>query len=157
MKYVHTNIISSDWRSLAQFYIKVFDCQFVPPERNQSGEWLDTCTGVTNAHIKGVHLRLPGYGANGPTLEIYSYEEMEEKLSPLANRKGFGHIAFEVEEVATILQKVIQHGGSKQGEIDGKFVKGVGYITVIYAKDPEGNLIELQNWNRNYEENSSES
>ena len=112
----------------------------------------DSCTGVPNAHIKGVHLRLPGYGADGPTLEIYSYGQMEEKPTPLANRKGFGHIAFEVEDVPTILQKVIQHGGSKQGEIDGKFVKGVGYITVIYAKDPEGNLLELQNWNRNYEE-----
>jgi len=154
MKYVHTNIISKDWRQLAQFYIKVFDCQLVPPERNQSGKWLDTCTGVTHAHITGVHLRLPGYGENGPTLEIYSYDKMEEKPSPLANRKGFGHIAFEVENVAAILQKVLQYGGSKQGAISGKFVKGVGYITVIYAKDPEGNLLELQNWNYNYKENT---
>ena len=101
-----------------------------------------------------MHLRLPGHGENGPTLEIYSYEDMEEKPLPLANRKGFGHIAFEVEEVETILQKVIEYGGSKQGEVSGKFVPDVGYITVIYAKDPEGNLIELQNWDYSYEENS---
>ena len=154
MKYVHTNIISEDWRALAHFYTEVFDCQLVPPERNQSGKWLDTCTGVVNAQIKGVHLRLPGYGEEGPTLEIYSYSEMKEKLLPLANRKGYGHIAFEVADVASTLQQVLKYGGKSVGEISGKSVKGVGYITVVYAQDPEGNILELQNWNRNYEENS---
>jgi len=32
------------------------------------------------------------------------------------------------------------------GEISGKEVEGVGYITFVYAKDPEGNIIELQHW-----------
>ena len=154
MRYVHTNIISSDWNTLATFYITVFNCKPVPPVRNQSGSWLDTCTGVRNAHIRGVHLRLPGHGENGPTLEIYSYSAMEDKLESLANRKGFGHIAFEVVDVAATLTEVIEHGGSALGEISGKKVEGVGYITVVYAKDPEGNILELQNWNRNYEENS---
>jgi predicted enzyme related to lactoylglutathione lyase len=147
MKYVHTNIISENWQTLAQFYIKVFDCQLVPPIRNQSGQWLDKITGIPQAHIRGAHLRLPGYGAAGPTLEIYSYNNMEEKPLTLPHRKGFGHIAFEVEDVAAILEKVLEHGGSKQGEISGQQVAGVGYITVIYVKDPEGNIIELQNWN----------
>ena len=97
MKYVHTNIISNDWQSLADFYIKVFECKPVPPARNQSGKWLDTCLGLKNAQLKGIHLRLPGCGETGPTLEIYSYEEMEERPTSIPNRKGFGHIAFEVE------------------------------------------------------------
>jgi len=76
---------------------------------------------------------------------------MEENLPSVPHRKGFGHIAFEVEDVAKVLEEVLLHGGSKQGEISGKFIEGVGYITLIYAKDPEGNIIELQNWNRDYE------
>lgn len=71
IKYVHTNIISKDWKKLADFYIKVFDCKPVPPERNQKGSWLDKGTGVKDAHIKGMHLQLPGYGKNSPTLEIF--------------------------------------------------------------------------------------
>ena len=74
MKYVHTNIISKDWRKLADFYTTVFECVIVPPERNQSGDWLSKGTGVPNAHLRGAHLRLPGYGENGPTLEIYQYD-----------------------------------------------------------------------------------
>ena len=148
MKYVHTNIIAENWEALAEFYIKVFDCHPVPPVRDQEGDWLDKGLGLSKAHLQGIHLRLPGYGDNGPTLEIYSYGKMEEKLPPTPNRKGYGHLAFEVDDVAAVLQQLLHHGGSKQGEISGKKVEGVGYITFIYAKDPEGNIIEIQNWDR---------
>ena len=148
MKYVHTNIISENWQKLADFYINVFDCQPVPPIRDQKGDWLDRGLGLSNAHLQGIHLRLPGWGKNGPTLEIYSYHKMEEKLPTTPNRKGYGHLAFEVANVTDVLQKLLANGGSKQGEISGKDVIGVGYITYIYAKDPEGNIIEIQNWDR---------
>ncbi|MEM1124802.1 MAG: VOC family protein [Bacteroidota bacterium] len=148
MKYVHTNIISDNWQQLADFYTRVFDCQPVPPIRNQRGEWLDKGLGLKDAHLQGVHLRLPGWGDDGPTLEIYSYDSMEENLPTTPNRKGYGHLAFEVNDVAEVLGKVLKNGGSKQGEISGKKVEGVGYITYVYAKDPEGNIIEIQNWDR---------
>ena len=147
-KYVHTNIISANWTQLAQFYIDVFGCQPVPPVRNQSGEWLSRGTGVQGAALQGLHLRLPGCGEEGPTLEIYQYAEMEEKPEPAANRKGFGHIAFEVEHVKSVLEKVIACGGRTIGEVVTKEVEGVGIITFTYAADPEDNLIELQCWER---------
>ena len=71
VKYAHTNIITKDWKKLADFYELVFSCTPVPPERDQKGSWLDKGTGVLNAHLQGMHLRLPGYDDNGPTLEIY--------------------------------------------------------------------------------------
>ena len=69
MKYTHTNLVARDWRRLADFYIKVFGCTPVPPERDLSGDWLDKATSLQDAHIRGVHLRLPGHGDAGPTLE----------------------------------------------------------------------------------------
>ena len=148
MKYVHTNIISENWQQLASFYTEVFQCQPVPPLRNQRGKWLDKGLGLSDAHLRGVHLRLPGWGDEGPTLEIYSYNRMAENLPTVPNRKGYGHLAFEVENVATVLEKLLKHGGSKCGEISGKEVPGVGYITFVYAKDPEGNIIEIQHWDK---------
>lgn len=41
---------------------------------------------------------------------------------------------------------MIINGGSKFGEIVERAIPGVGKITFTYARDPEGNLIELQNW-----------
>lgn len=145
--YGHTNIICEDWKKLTDFYIQVFDCVPVPPERNQYGEWLDKGTGVKNAHLRGMHLRLPGHGENGPTLEIYSYEEMLDKpLPPAANRKGLGHLAFSVDDLKATLEKIISLGGSKLGEIVEKEVEGVGTIEFTYITDPEGNIVELQKW-----------
>lgn len=146
-KYAHTNIISKDWKKLADFYIKVFDCKPVPPKRDLSGKWLEKGTGVKNAALKGMHLRLPGHGECGPTLEIYTYKEMLDKVEPpKANRKGYGHLAFEVDNVEALLEKVILHGGGKLGEIIENEVEGVGILTFTYATDPEGNIIEIQSW-----------
>lgn len=148
MRYAHTNIISKDWQALADFYQKVFACEPVPPARDQDKDWLAQGTGVPNAHLKGMHLRLPGHGDNGPTLEIYSYTTMEHKPSPLANRLGIGHLAFEVDSVAEVLEQVLAAGGNKLGEIIEAQVEGVGKLTMIYATDPEDNILEIQNWSK---------
>ncbi len=146
IRYTHTNIICQDWRRVAAFYQDIFGCISVPPQRDQKGEWLDQGTGLMNAHLQGVHLRLPGHGDNGPTLEIYSYAEMQDKPASVANRKGFGHIAFLVDDVAAILEAVLKAGGSKIGELSQTLVPGVGQLTFIYMADPEGNILEIQNW-----------
>ena len=143
--YKHTNIIAQDWEKLAVFYEKVFGCVRVPPERDLSGSWLEAGTGVTDAKLSGVQLRLPGYGEAGPTLEIFQYADTEQKLPPSANREGWGHIAFEVDDVAAAMEEVLYHGGQKVGDIASFSAQGVGTVTFVYIADPEGNIIELQN------------
>jgi len=146
MRFAHTNIVSLDWKKLSDFYIKTFDCKIAPPIRNQSGKWLDKGTGLKNAKLEGAHLLLPGYGENGPTLEIYQYNTIENQECIPPNKRGFGHIAFEVDNVAVVLENLVTNGGEKLGEITKRKVGAVGEITFVYARDPEGNLIELQRW-----------
>lgn len=148
MRYVHTNLIAHDWRKLARFYIEVFDCLPVAPERDQAGEWLDSAIGVTDAHLEGQHLLLPGHGPSGPTLEIYTHRETTNQSESVANRAGFGHIAFEVGDVHGTLKAVTDHGGRRLGEVSHSYVPGVGDLTVVYARDPESNIVELQAWSR---------
>src|SRR5689334_15749365 len=97
-KFVHVNLIARDWKSLARFYETVFGCVIVPPERDFQGKDLDCGTGLSNAHLRGAHFRLPGESSTGPTLEIFSYDELQPRPPATANRPGFGHIGFEVEE-----------------------------------------------------------
>ena len=146
MRFAHTNIVSTNWKTLVDFYVKIFNCRIVPPIRNQSGEWLDKGTGLKNANLEGAHLLLPGHGQNGPTLEIYQYENIENQKFISPNKRGFGHIAFEVESVEIILEKLLINGGKVNGEVTKRKVEGVGEITFVYVRDPEGNLIELQSW-----------
>ncbi len=148
MKYVHTNIITDDWKRLAQFYIQAFSCKMTLPQRDLSGEWLSRATGVHKAHIKGAHLRLPGWGNQGPTLEIFQYTQNEHQPQPLSNRKGLGHLAFEVEDVEATLEKALAFGGERYGEVAVHTIESLGTLTVVYLRDPDGNIIELQNWGK---------
>ncbi|MBI5584713.1 MAG: VOC family protein [Deltaproteobacteria bacterium] len=145
-KFKHTHIVAADWRRLARFYEEVFGCVSVPPERILSGEWLSKGTGVANAQFSGMHLRLPGYGEEGPTLEIYQYSENLPRSPTVANREGIRHLAFEVDAVEQTLARILRHGGRKVGEIVTAEVEGTGLLTFVYGADPEGNIIELQAW-----------
>lgn len=146
IRYAHTNIIAKDWKRLVDFYVKVFACVPVPPKRAQSGEWLDQGTGVNAAHLEGMHLRLPGHGPQGPTLEIYSYHPTLDAPATVPNLRGIGHLAFEVENIKTVLVEALENGATKHGELSSHLVEGVGTIDFIYIADPEGNIIELQHW-----------
>lgn len=149
IKYVHTNIIAKNWRSLCDFYITVFDCKPLLPERNLSGEWLDNLTKIKNCKIKGMHLALPGY-IEGPTLEIFSYESQNaDTPARCLNSIGLAHTAFHVDDVSGTLDKLINNGGKIHGELVSNHYGELGVLTVAYASDPEGNFIEIQNWNKN--------
>ena len=145
-KYVHTNLIARDWKRLVRFYCEVFGCESKRPERDMSGAWLDSVTSLRNAHLTGLHLRLPRYDDDAPTLEIFSYDQMIECGLPQPNQCGFGHIAFGVEDVDHALLAVTAAGGSAVGNIATTKVDGVGTLRVVYARDPEGNIVELQKW-----------
>jgi len=158
IRYVHTNIIAKDWRKLCDFYIQVFDCKPLQPERDLSGPWVEELTGIKQVRIRGMHLQLPGYGDGGPTLEIFAYQP--ERLcqdQPAINRQGLGHLAFHVDDVDTVLAAVIAHGGKQLGDVIKQRYESLGLLTAVYAADPEDNFIEIQNWNDGSEEASTGS
>jgi predicted enzyme related to lactoylglutathione lyase len=145
-KYVHTNLIAEDWQALSKFYQQLFGCTPVPPERDYQGEKLEAGSGIPSVHLRGIHLRLPGYGDNGPTLEIYNYNILESRSKTATNRPGFGHIAFSVEDVMSAQKEVLQAGGHAVGEIVTLQIATGPKVTWCYVTDPEGNIIELQSW-----------
>ncbi len=145
-RYVHTNLIARDWRVLASFYQSLFGCLPIPPERAYSGAELEAGTGVSGATLRGVHLRLPGHGTNGPTLEIYSYSLPAEGPLPAVNRPGLAHLAFEVASVPDARRAVLGAGGKPVGEIVTLTTSAGSRVTWCYVTDPEGNIIELQSW-----------
>jgi len=147
-KFLHLNIISQNWELLAQFYQDALQCVPISPRREWSGDWYSRATGVKNASVQGIHLRLPGYGEDGPTLEIFQYNQMEEKRPTAANRSGFAHIAFLVDDVVKVRHAILQHGGRDVGKLTHTGISGEGKLTFIYMADPEGNIIEILHWGK---------
>ncbi|THB64252.1 MAG: VOC family protein [Desulfovibrio sp.] len=146
MRYVHTNIVAKDWQRLARFYQDVLGCDPVGEERDLSGDWLDAGTGLKNAHIRGQHLRLPGCGESGPTLEIFSYSRMPERPDIGPNTPGITHLAFSVDNVAEVAAAFLAHGGAALGELITKQYPDGRTLVFQYLADPEGNIVELQAW-----------
>jgi predicted enzyme related to lactoylglutathione lyase len=139
--YKHTNLTCRDWRSLVRFYCDVFGCVPKPPQRDLSGEWLDRLTSIPGARLQGLHLLLPGVGTDGPTLEIFQYDQMIAGNLPVVNQPGYGHLAFHVDDVEQAASEVVAHGGSMAGEIVKTVISGVGVLGVAYRRDPEGNSV----------------
>ncbi len=107
---------------------------------------MDAGTGIPGAHLRGAHLRLPGWGDNGPTLEIFTYNITAPGEPSAVNRLGFGHIAFSVEDVQSARATVLEAGGRAVGEVVTVQIVTGARVTWCYVTDPEGNIIELQSW-----------
>jgi predicted enzyme related to lactoylglutathione lyase len=145
-RYSHTNIVARDWRALARFYETHFGCTPVPPERNYRGAAIEAGTGVRGTTLEGVHLRLPGWGDQGPTLEIYSYSVECDGPTPAVNRPGLAHLAFVVDSVEEAQREILAAGGRAVGETVTVTTAIGTRVTFCYVTDPEGNIIELQSW-----------
>ena len=137
---------------LAQFYIDVFGCRLLGPQRDHHGQWIEKLTKVPEARVRGAHLRLPGFddrpAGQAPTLEIFEYSRVadDDADAPRINQLGLAHLAFEVDDVAEAKQAALDAGGQDYGDLVTVEVPDAGTITLIYMTDPEGNIFELQRW-----------
>ncbi|MDH3856841.1 MAG: VOC family protein [Gammaproteobacteria bacterium] len=140
MKFTHVSIVARDTNKLADFYKEVFRCEDLFPRDHMSGEALSRGNGVPNAEIFGAWLSLPG--VDGPFLEIFQYKNFED-CQPLAvNRRGIGHISFDVEDLKVTYDAVIAAGGSAESEIT-RFESDSPF-DYVYMRDPEGNILDLK-------------
>ena len=87
---------------------------------------------------------LPGHGADGPTLEIFSYDEMEQQAPMMANHQGFTHIAFEIDDFDETYARALDRGAMELGRPTERQIPDVGVLKFVYLRDPEGNIVEIQ-------------
>lgn len=146
IRYAHTNLIARDWRAIMDFYIEVFDCEPVSSERDHHGAQVDAVTGMEGVRVRGRHLRLPGHGVTGPTLEVFQYEPALEAGEKRLDLPGFAHLAFEVPDVNAWREKILARGGRDVGKVVTLDIAGAGKLALVYVTDPEGNILELQQW-----------
>ncbi|WP_228442097.1 VOC family protein [Chryseobacterium nematophagum] len=79
-------------------------------------------------------------------MEIYQYSEVIDSEKPVSNKQGFGHIAFQVDNITELLELALKNGATEIGQLSEHHVENVGLLKFIYIADPDGNIIELQNW-----------
>ncbi|WP_265517927.1 VOC family protein [Nitratireductor luteus] len=141
MKFSHVSMVARDADGLAEFYKRIFGCEDRRPRKTMSGEKASRGNGLPNAEIYSAWLTLPG--VDGPFLEILEYNNTHDRPTPLVNEPGYGHISFEVENIQTTFAAVVRAGGKPLGEITD-FGTADTPSLVVYMRDPEGNVVELE-------------
>ena len=142
-RYAHTNMIVNDLSKMVAFYRDVFGFTDAEPERSQSAPALEKLTGIPGAAIRVQHLRYPGdTGNQGPTLEVICYNQQLPHDTPAANRPGFRHLCFNVDDVDAAFAAVIAAGGGSLGDVVHT-ENPRAFNHIVYATDPEGNILEL--------------
>lgn len=134
----HVAIVVTDLQKMKNFYEGVFGFVKVS-EEIEEGEFIETVVGLSCVRLHWVKLRM----SNGLLLELLKYEspESEIRLKPQqSNTLGYSHIAFTVEGVENFLLK-LKNNGCKI--INSSIENKARTVRVCYAKDPEGNIIEL--------------
>ena len=142
----HVNIVVKDINAMVAFYTETLGMK-VTKQATIRGEWIGQVVGLDEVEADVVYLDLP----NGPRIELIQYL-MPEGMQPAgldqANTVGLRHIAFRVsklkETVEALRQKNVTFIGPIQQVPDSQVTyKGNVHKSLIYFRDPEGNILEL--------------
>ena len=141
VRIAHVSLTAQNAEQLAAFYRLVFGFEDHRPPQRMAGETVSRGNGLPDIGVQSFWLHLP----ESPQcfLEILQYDVAQERPVPAVNATGLGHIALVVADIRGTYSAILQHGGAKQGEITD-LGSSDRPILVVYARDPEGNILELE-------------
>lgn len=137
MKIDHINIVVTDLKKAVDFFF-LLGFQ-IKNQGKLQGKWIDEVVNLKNVQAEYVALSLPGKETN---LELLCFVQPQGTIDPdlgKANQIGLRHLAIEVEDIETVVQKLK--------------IKGIKFFSPIqkygdskklcYFKGPEGVILEL--------------
>jgi catechol 2,3-dioxygenase-like lactoylglutathione lyase family enzyme len=105
----------------------------------REGDWLGAVVGVPGARCRIAHLR--GHGTH---LEFIQYlAPAADDVTGPPHRPGTAHVAFVVEGIEALAQRMLEAGASEQGRITRCTSGAAAGCLAVYLKDPNGIIVEL--------------
>lgn len=141
MKLTHFSITAKNVDRLAAFYVAVFDCTPRRAPVTLTGAHIAAGCGLPQATIRSIWLNFPG--VEHPFLELHQYRQTLERGLPQVNEPGYGHLCFQTPDIQDAVRRTLRFGGALQGEITDIGAPDHPCLAV-YLRDPEGNLLELE-------------
>jgi catechol 2,3-dioxygenase-like lactoylglutathione lyase family enzyme len=136
----HTGITVSNLERSLEFWQNVLGFEF-SHRAHQTGEMASDITGVAGAEIKLAVVKAPG----GHKIELLEY------LAPADRKKvdvrpcdvGSVHVAFTVDKLDAILEKLAASGWKAAGKPQTLKTGPNAGKRVVYVRDPDGTTIEF--------------
>ena len=133
----HTGVVVRDLEKSTEFYCAL---GFIEDNKAiEEGDFIDTVVGLQNVKLEWVKLKAP----DGYLLELLQYDshpEQKEIAKQRSNQLGCSHLAFSVDNIDTICEKIKRIGGSM---VNLPALTKDKKVKVAYCHDNEGNLIEI--------------
>ena len=135
--FVHIGLVVEDLDETVRFLTLLgFDCS---TPAVHGGAWIDRIIGLENAEVEVVMVR----GADGDDVfEVVRFRSPAagtQEPAPAANRPGLRHVAFTVDDLHGVVDRVRDAGWETVGEI----VDYEGVFLLCYVRGPEGLIVEL--------------
>ena len=133
----HTGFVVRDLEKSAEFYCAL---GFVEDNRAiEEGDFIDTVVGFQNTKLEWVKLKAPdGYLLE--LLQYYSHPKNQAISKQESNQLGYSHIAFTVDNIDAVCEKIKKIGGSI---VNSPALTNDKKVRVVYCHDNEGNLMEI--------------
>jgi catechol 2,3-dioxygenase-like lactoylglutathione lyase family enzyme len=104
-----------------------------------SGEWIDRIIGLENATVELVMARGPEGSDVFEIVRFHSPAAAAQEPAPAANRPGLRHVAFKVDDVRGVVDRVRAAGFDTVGEI----ANFEDTFLLCYVRGPGGLIVEL--------------
>jgi catechol 2,3-dioxygenase-like lactoylglutathione lyase family enzyme len=135
--FVHIGLVVEDLDETVRFLALLgFDCG---EPGMFSGEWIDRIIGLENVTVETVMARAPDGSDMFEVVRFHSPSAGAQELAPAANRPGLRHVAFKVDDVRGVVDRVREAGWETVGEI----VDFENTFLLCYVRGPEGLIVEL--------------
>ena len=145
----HVNVVVSDIERSALFYAQVLGLRrgF---ERLLEGAWIDEITSLRGVRARCLFLESEDGGARLELLQFLSPPSLQLKGHGSPHAIGARHVAWAVEDVAQVLERLRAWGSEPLSEpVEVPFVVGsLGRKRLCYFRDPDGTLLEVASYNQ---------
>jgi catechol 2,3-dioxygenase-like lactoylglutathione lyase family enzyme len=135
--FVHIGLVVEDLDEAIRFFSMLgLDCA---KPATHSGEWIDRIIGLEDVAVEVVMVRAPDGGDIVELVRFHSPTAGAHEPAPAANRPGLRHVAFTVDDLRGVVDRVREAGWETVGEI----VDYEGVFGLCYVRGPEGLIVEL--------------
>jgi catechol 2,3-dioxygenase-like lactoylglutathione lyase family enzyme len=135
--FVHIGLVVEDLDETVRFLALLgFDCS---APGVYSGDWIDRIIGLENVTVETVMARAPDGSDMFEVVRFQSPAAGAQEPAPATNRPGLRHVAFKVDDLRGVVDRVRAAGWDTVGEI----VDYESTFLLCYVRGPEGLIVEL--------------
>ena len=135
--FVHIGLVVEDLGETVRFLeLLGLDCS---TPAVHGGEWIDRIIGLDDVTVEVVMARGPDGSDIFEVVRFRSPSAGAQEPAPATNRPGLRHVAFKVDDVRGVVDRVRAAGWETVGEI----VDFESTFLLCYVRGPEGLIVEL--------------